>query len=325
MGYAVIEPICNGDNLKNAVFSSLLGGLVGKKLCTDHKSTENNYPYMVIPLAFMLIQKDIEERYKTIQGILGTTNADKHLLTVCHIYVEYAITLIQNFENDFYGVFQETQEQLLKFYKDSDCRNEITYFTDIIVDCLMTTSSTKSTLGKAITDNLDCIPLIGGLAGIFYKDYENFMSETLSINSTIYTLVSDFSNRVIDDNIEYLHCYNMFSNGFEVVALNTEKTEFSYPVYLDSAGNARNSQVKPKLMIKTDTSSIDNLDKFIFISISKYPNIVSFNSNTDNQSLLGQSEQRKVFDFIIENYDLLMKHWNGELDDYALMTALRTT
>jgi len=113
--------------------------------------------------------------------------------------------------------------------------------------------------------------------------------------------------------------------GFEWCSVSTEYTGLPLVIYLDEIGKERqqadNSDhpklpYQPNLMIENNYSG--NHWDVVPISISPKPIILE-------QSLfikISSNDIKKVKNFIIENYNLLMKHWNQKISTQDLTNAL---
>ena len=84
-------------------------------------------------------------------------------------------------------------------------------------------------------------------------------------------------------------------------------TGLPYDIWLDSAGkNRKNKRSEPRFKV-----SIDN--DLIPISISKDPKVL-IEKEIKKWSLIKK--------FVVDNYEDLMKHWNGELTDREILNIL---
>lgn len=97
---------------------------------------------------------------------------------------------------------------------------------------------------------------------------------------------------------------------FEMANLPPKRTDLPYTIWIDSKGKNRNIQhnlPRIKVNIKDDT--------YIPVSIEKEPRILIKNMRTFE----GFTEIKK---FIQKTYNILMKHWNQEIDDGAAIFAI---
>lgn len=95
-------------------------------------------------------------------------------------------------------------------------------------------------------------------------------------------------------------------NFFETANLTTEDSGLPYNVWLDSAGKDRNVEHNtPRLKVEVD-------NEFIPMSISK----------DDVWSLKDFKKKSVMVKWIMDNYDVLIRHWNKELTDRQALNLL---
>ena len=99
---------------------------------------------------------------------------------------------------------------------------------------------------------------------------------------------------------------------FEMAALSRKRTNLPYELWLDSVGKDRNVlHNTPRLKVKVSDNtlipvSIEKAPK-VLVDISKYPKIKHLSA---------------VVNFIANNYDLLLDHWNKKYDDGEIIGIL---
>lgn len=105
---------------------------------------------------------------------------------------------------------------------------------------------------------------------------------------------------------------------FEMANLKKDKTRLPVNIWVDEIGSGRNlKHYIPR--IKFQSTKSDKAQSGIPISISKKPEILVDNYETD----LNNYEIGQVKNFIIRNYDLLMKHWNQEITTEELINQIK--
>lgn len=95
----------------------------------------------------------------------------------------------------------------------------------------------------------------------------------------------------------------------EMAHLTKRKSGLPYDVLIDYDGKRRARQNSPRIMIRLD-------DRWDFVPVSiddKEPAVLLEREIPDFEV---------VTDWIKENFDTLMKHWNNEIDDYEALVAL---
>jgi hypothetical protein len=98
--------------------------------------------------------------------------------------------------------------------------------------------------------------------------------------------------------------------GFTKLNIWGSQLHLPYDVYFDSLGKYRESGVKPFVMIHTE----DYMD-WLYISIEKTPRVIEGNPEKF-------PEYEKVMTYVQDNYEIILKHWKGELGDYELGNLL---
>lgn len=96
---------------------------------------------------------------------------------------------------------------------------------------------------------------------------------------------------------------------FEMANIPKAQSGLGSTIWIDSYGKKRSvGHNKPRIKVG------ENPNALIPVSISKDPEIL-----VDGKTI---KNKRKIFKFISDNYETLMKHWNGELSDFEALTEL---
>lgn len=107
---------------------------------------------------------------------------------------------------------------------------------------------------------------------------------------------------------------------FEMTNLRKKHTGLPMNIWLDDIGAYRNIKHNvPRIKFQNDKSD-KVLDNTIPISIDKEnPQILT----KTVQLKLPQKDFKKLYDFIKDNYDLLIKFWNQEIDIFEFMSDMK--
>lgn len=101
---------------------------------------------------------------------------------------------------------------------------------------------------------------------------------------------------------------------FEMANISKNKTKLRYDIWLDSVGSSRkNKHNLPRVKIIIDNNMIP-------ISISKNPEFL-----VDISKYKKIKGIKPVFDFIAKFEDVLLMHWNEEIDDIDLLGIIFDT
>ena len=95
-------------------------------------------------------------------------------------------------------------------------------------------------------------------------------------------------------------------SAFEMANLNKQESGLPYDVWLDSSGSRRNVQHnKPRIKVDVNGDRIP-------VSIS------------DNDVWIKKPfrDSNVIKNWVVDNYDTLIKHWNGELTDRQALNLL---
>lgn len=119
--------------------------------------------------------------------------------------------------------------------------------------------------------------------------------------------------------------YEIF--GFEWCAISKKYTGLPVDIYVDEVSIERNTPYEwakhPKLPPQPKIAAINRYTKgpidVIPITISKTPEILEDIANVN----LTEADIRRLKDFIVSNYDLLMKHWNQEVSTCDLFDIFK--
>ena len=87
---------------------------------------------------------------------------------------------------------------------------------------------------------------------------------------------------------------------FEMANLKKHESGLPYDIWLDSVGRSRNT---PHNVMRIKVSIGDELIPVII------------NSQRDIRPLRHFKREREIISWASDNYDILLKHWNGELSD----------
>ena len=102
----------------------------------------------------------------------------------------------------------------------------------------------------------------------------------------------------------------------EMALLRKSKTGLPVNIWIDEMGSARNVKHNiPRLKIQNDYNS-NRTDNTLSIEISENPKILSGMQNIKDKDM------NIIYDFIKRNLDLLLKHWNEEIDTDELKELL---
>lgn len=97
----------------------------------------------------------------------------------------------------------------------------------------------------------------------------------------------------------------------EMAHLTKRKSGLPYDVLIDYDGKNRARQNNsPRVMIRLDDTPLN----FVPVSIDDKEPAILFECEVP--------EFEVIADWIKENFDTLMKHWNNEIDDYEALVAL---
>jgi hypothetical protein len=98
--------------------------------------------------------------------------------------------------------------------------------------------------------------------------------------------------------------------GFTKFNVWGSKIHLPYDVFFDSLGKYRKSGVKPFVMIHTE-----DYEDWLYIAIAKRPYVIKGNTGKF-------PEYEKVMTYVQDNYEIILKHWKGKLDDCELGNLL---
>ena len=97
----------------------------------------------------------------------------------------------------------------------------------------------------------------------------------------------------------------------EMANISKDKTGLSYDIWLDSVGKDRKvSHRKPRLKVRLDNKEL------IPVSIEREPKILVKGKEIP--------KFRQFKKFILLNYDILMKHWNLEIEDDDVLDLIKS-
>lgn len=108
---------------------------------------------------------------------------------------------------------------------------------------------------------------------------------------------------------------------YEMSNLTKARTHLPVNVWVDDFGNSRKTpHFTPRIKFQADKSDKAH-GPLIPISIERNPKILVKNYKTE----LNNYEIGQIKNFIIRNHDLLMKHWNQEINIDQLLELLKHT
>ena len=101
-----------------------------------------------------------------------------------------------------------------------------------------------------------------------------------------------------------------------------DRSKLPVNLWLDTACSVRTIKHKnPRVKIQNNKSEYLRYRKdLISISISDNPEVLLKNYKTKLK--ISEKELKIMLKFISENYIILLKHWNGEIDDYEVLDIL---
>ena len=103
---------------------------------------------------------------------------------------------------------------------------------------------------------------------------------------------------------------------FEMSNLVKRKTGLPVNIWVDDIGvNRKNKHNLPRIKVQNNTADKRQEDTFS-LTISKTPEVVAGTCKLDNAIL------DTVKNYIIKNYNVLMQHWNQEIDIEELKDIL---
>lgn len=114
---------------------------------------------------------------------------------------------------------------------------------------------------------------------------------------------------------------NMYTSGlFEFAAYHPKDSGLAYSIWFDEFGkNKKYNPHQPRVKV-----SMDNGD-LIPISVEEYPQILLKGVRLRKaEKAFHGNEQRKVFEFISINRNVILQHWNHEVDTVDLFNALKS-
>lgn len=102
----------------------------------------------------------------------------------------------------------------------------------------------------------------------------------------------------------------------EMSNLIKRKTGLPVNIWVDDIGIERkNKHDKPRIKVQNNTSDRRQSDTFS-LSISKTPEVIAGTCKLDSDIL------NEVKQYVIKHYDILIKHWNQEIDIEELKDVL---
>ena len=187
---------------------------------SDEDSNGNGSLMRILPLSFVLKNKNLTERFEITDCVSSITHAHVRSVIACFYYIEFALQLLEGKEK--FEIYKALQPTILDFLEQRDIReSEIKLFKPILKEniwerkeenirssgyvvntlhasiwCLMTSETYEETVLKAVNlgDDTDTTGAVaGGLAGILYgfnKIPTQWVHELVKSNEIV-----DLSNR----------------------------------------------------------------------------------------------------------------------------------
>ena len=183
-------------NATSWAISNLSKGVSPIEAGGKNESDNGNGSLMrILPLAILLKDLPIEDRFKLVKEVSSITHAHPRSVMACFYYLEFALKLIEG--KDKFKIYEELKDKVLEFFNsDYDCIKEAHHFYRLLkgnihelgedsiqssgyvihtleasIWCLLTTDSYDESVLKAVnlgedTDTTGAVT--GGLAGLLY-------------------------------------------------------------------------------------------------------------------------------------------------------------
>lgn len=194
-----------GMTTSDAIYRIKSGISPYKSGMSDEYNNGNGSLMRILPLAFYLKDKDIEERFQICKEVSSITHAHIRSVMACFIYIEYVILLLSRM--NYKGAYQDFRQSIIEFLKEKDAKESLKFYRILTDDisqlsrdeiygsgyvlhsleasfwCLLTSNSYSETVLKAVNlgeDTDTTAAIAGGLAGLVYG-MENIPEEWLSV------------------------------------------------------------------------------------------------------------------------------------------------
>lgn len=104
----------------------------------------------------------------------------------------------------------------------------------------------------------------------------------------------------------------------EMSSLKSKRTNLPVNIWLDDIGKERKTKYNlPRIKVQNNYLERNNEDTISILIDKDNPKVIASNSN------LKQKDLNKIFKWIKINYDLLMKHWNQEIDTIDFIQQMK--
>ena len=104
----------------------------------------------------------------------------------------------------------------------------------------------------------------------------------------------------------------------EMSSLKAKRTNLPVNIWLDDIGKERKTKHNlPRIKAQNNYLERNNEDTISIFIDKNSPKVIAGNSN------LKQKDLNKIFKWIKTNYDLLMKHWNQEIDTIDFIQQMK--
>lgn len=105
-------------------------------------------------------------------------------------------------------------------------------------------------------------------------------------------------------------------NIFGMANLYPKRTGLPMVFWVDNVGSDRTTKHNlPRIKVQNILGD-KRTDDVFSLSISKEPEILA------GECKLSSSDLKIIMQYVIDNYDILMQHWNGEIDEDELKEIL---
>jgi hypothetical protein len=126
------------------------------------------------------------------------------------------------------------------------------------------------------------------------------------------------------NNLQRVENLDMYVDGiFQMLKYSTEDSGLPYDLWFDDVGKDRfNKHKAPRVKVE-----LPNRD-LLPLSIEEEPKLllkgVPLAKAEKELQEIDESKMKRIHDFIFKNHQLILHHWNGEIDDFDLVNNLQT-
>lgn len=113
---------------------------------------------------------------------------------------------------------------------------------------------------------------------------------------------------------------NMYTSGlFEFAAYRPSDSGLKYSIWFDEYGKEKKYKPdEPRVKISMSNCTL------IPISVEEYPKILLNGARLKKaEKLFSKTDQKQIFAFVSRNRDVILQHWNHEIDTVNLYNALK--